>query len=247
MSLIGTIVNAAAILAGGGIGLIIKKGLNKKLEHAITQMLGLTTVVIAGGGLITRMITVDPATGKLSSGGELLLLVSLVLGALAGTLLDIDGALERWGARLEKRFGGSGGFAPGLISATLLFCVGAMAIMGSFNDGLSGDHTVLFVKSALDFISSIVLGATLGAGVLGAAVTTFAYQGALTLCAGALSGVLVGALLDQICIVGYAIVACIGINFFGAVKIKTANLLPALLVPLFYQLLQSLLQVCNLL
>lgn len=247
MSLIGTIVNAAAILAGGGIGLIIKKGLNEKLEHAITQMLGLTTIVIAGGGLITRMITVDPATGRLSSGGELLLLVSLVLGALAGTLLDIDGALEHWGARLEKRFGGSGGFAPGLISATLLFCVGAMAIMGSFNDGLSGDHTVLFVKSALDFIASIVLGATLGVGVLGAAVTTFVYQGALTLCAGALSGVLAGALLDRICIVGYAIVACIGINFFGAVKIKTANLLPALLVPLLYQLLQYLLQVCNLL
>ena len=247
MSLIGTIVNAAAILAGGGIGLIIKKGLNEKLEHAITQMLGLTTLIIAGGGLISRMITVDPATGKLSSGGELLLLISLVLGTLAGTLLDIDGALEHWGARLEKRFGGSGGFAPGFISATLLFCVGAMTIMGAFNDGLSGDHTILFVKSALDFISSIVLGATLGAGVLGAAVTTFVYQGFLTVCAGVLSGVLVGALLDRICIVGYAIVACIGINFFGAVKIKTANLLPALLVPILYRPLLYLLQVCNLL
>lgn len=247
MSLLGTLVNVAAILVGGSIGLIIKKGLNEQLEHAIRQVLGLSTAVIAACGLLTRMITVDPATGRLASAGELLLLVSLAIGTLVGTLLDLEGALERGGARVEKRFGGNGGFAPGLISATLLFCVGAMAIMGSFNDGLMGDHKILLVKSTLDFIASIVLAATLGAGVLGAAVTTFLYQGLLTVCAGALSGVLQGALLDEICMVGYAIVLCIGINFFGAVKIKTANLLPALLVPVGYRLVLGLLQVCKLL
>lgn len=236
MSFLGTIVNTAAVLVGGTIGLFIKKGLNETLEKAITQMLGLSTVVIAAAGLITTMISVDVSTGKLSSGGELILLVSLAIGALVGTLMDIDGALERLGQRIESRFGVSQ-LARGFVSASLLFCVGAMTIMGSFNDGLYGDSKVLLIKSTLDLISSVVLAATLGFGVLFSAVTVLVYQGLLTLGAGMLSGVLQGALLNNICIVGYGIVACIGINFFGTVKIKTANLLPALLVPVLYQLL----------
>lgn len=238
MSFLGTTVNVIAVLVGSMLGLLLKKGLSEDLEHSVTQVLGLSTMVIAGAGLITTMISVDPATGKLSSSGELLLLVSLAIGALVGNLLKIEEGLNHWGERIEKRFGKSN-FARGFISASLLFCVGAMTIMGSFNDGLYGDSKILFIKSALDFIASIVLTASLGFGVIFASVSVLVYQGLLTLGAGMLSGVLVGDLLNNICIVGYAIVACISLNFFGQIKIKTANLLPALLVPIVYQLLQN--------
>ena len=122
----------------------------------------------------------------------------------------------------------------GYISASVLFCVGAMTIMGAIQDGLGQGYSILLTKSSLDFIASIILAASLGVGVLCSALTVLLYQGGLTLLAGVLQGVLAGALLDQLCMVGYAIVLCIGINFFGVVKIKTASLLPALLVPLLY-------------
>ena len=229
----GTLINTAAVIAGGCIGLGVKKGLPEKIDHAVTQMLGLATCVIGMNGLLSTMLTADPATGAISSGGELLLLVSLAAGAVLGELLDIDGRLERLGGRVEKRLGASG-FSRGFISASLLFCVGAMTIVGSLQDGLTGDYRVLLIKSSLDFIAAIVLGASLGMGVPFAALTVLFYQGALTLLAGALQNVLVGDLLNEICMVGYAVVICIGINFFGVVKIKTANLLPALLGPVMY-------------
>lgn len=229
----GTIINTAAVLAGGCIGLGIKKGLPPRIDQAVTYMLGLSSGVIGLNGLLGTMVTVDTATGRLSSSGELLLLGSLALGALIGELLCIQERLERAGELVEKRLGASH-FSKGFISASVLFCVGAMTIMGAIQDGLGQGYSLLLTKSSLDFIASIVLGASLGIGVPCAALTVLVYQGALTLLAGSLKDVLAGALMDQICMVGYAIVICIGINFFGVVKIKTASLLPALLGPVLW-------------
>ena len=198
----GTIINVFAVIAGGCIGLCIKKGLPERINQAVTYMLGLSSGVIGLNGLLGTMVTVDTATGRLSSSGELLLLGSLALGALIGELLRIQERLERAGELVEKRLGASH-FSKGFISASVL-------------------------------IASIVLGASLGIGVPCAALTVLVYQGALTLLAGSLKDVLAGALMDQICMVGYAIVICIGINFFGVVKIKTASLLPALLGPVLW-------------
>ena len=231
----GTIVNTVAVIAGGLIGLLANRGLNAKIQQAVTYVLGISTCVIGANGLISTMITVDPS-GKLSSSGELLLLVSLAVGTVLGELLRIDDRLSHLGDRIEAKLGASN-FSKGFISASLLFCVGAMTIIGALNDGLTGDSSVLFIKSALDFIAAIVLASTLGMGVPFAAGTVLVYQGLLSLCAGVLAPVLVGELLNEICMVGYAVVLCIGINFFGGVKIKTANLLPALLVPVVYNLL----------
>lgn len=232
----GTIINTAAVILGGCIGLGIKKGLPEHINQAVTYMLGLSSSVIGLNGLLGTMITVDTATGRLSSAGELLLLGSLALGALAGELLRIDDRLNHIGDLVEKRLGASH-FSKGFISASVLFCVGAMTIMGSVQDGLGQGYSILLTKSSLDFIASIVLASGLGVGVPCSALTVLIYQGGLTLLAGALADVLAGTLLDQLCMVGYAIVICIGINFFGVVKIKTANLLPALLVPILYNLL----------
>lgn len=229
----GTIINTIAVICGGCIGLGVKKGLPERINQAVTYMLGLSTCVIGLNGLLASMLTVDTATGRLSSSGELLLLGSLALGTLVGELLHIEEGLDRAGDLVEKKLGASH-FSKGFISASVLFCVGAMTIMGSIQDGLGQGYTILLTKSSLDFIASIVLAAGLGIGVPCSALTVLVYQGALTLLAGALKNVLVGALMDQICMVGYAVVICIGINFFGVVKIKTANLLPALLGPVLW-------------
>ncbi len=227
--MIGTIVNAATVVAGGAVGLLAKKGIPSYLEDAIHKAMGLAVIVIGMNGVITNMITVGEG-GKLSSSGELLLIFSLVLGVIVGELLKIDDRLNGLAEKVENKLHLTG-FAASFVSGTLIFCVGAMTIIGCINDGLRGDPSVLLVKSTLDGITSIVLAATMGPGVLFVCIPILLYQGGLTLLAGVLEPFLQGALLDQICAVGYVMVACIGINFMGTFRIKTANLLPALLVP----------------
>lgn len=233
--MLGTIVNAAAIAAGAVLGLLLKKGISDSLCHVTTQMCGLGIFLIGLNGVIVSMIHADPVTGALSDSGGLLLVTSLVLGALAGEFLRIDDRVMHLGQMIETRLGKEG-FARGFVSASLLFCVGAMAIVGALNDGLRGDHSVLFVKSMLDAILSAVLASTLGFGVVFSAIPVLLYQGAIALGAGFFSGFLTGDLLEQICMVGYAIVVVIGTGQMGVFKAKTANLLPALLVPILYHL-----------
>lgn len=233
----GTIVNAAAIVAGGVLGTLLKKGVSASYEDSLNKALGVAVLVIGLNGIVSSMFTAKD--GALTSGGELLLVVSLVLGTLAGEMLRIDGRLAQLSARVENKMKLSG-FAQSFVNGTLIYCVGAMAIIGALNDGLRGDSSVLLVKSMLDGISSVVLGATLGPGVIFASVPVFVYQGAIALLSGLLQPVLTGALLTQICAVGYCLVLCIGINFLGAVRIKTANMLPALLVPPVWAALQAL-------
>ncbi len=230
----GTIVNAAAVALGGLIGLLLRRGISEKLEKTSMKMLGLSVFIIGINGTITSMITIGE-DGALSSNGSLLLIASLVIGGVLGELMDVDGKLNRAGKRIEARFGKEG-FAKGFINASLIYCIGAMAIIGALNDGLTGDSSVLFIKSALDFVCSVILGSTLGFGVIFAAVPVFIYQGAITLFAGFLSPLISGDMLNGICMVGYAIVLCIGINFLEFTDIRTANLLPALLVPVVYSL-----------
>ncbi|MDD4850723.1 MAG: DUF554 domain-containing protein [Gemmiger sp.] len=237
--MLGTLVNGAAIVAGGAVGLLAKKGIPIRMEDALHKAMGLAVVVIGLNGVITNMVSVT-ANGTLSSSGELILVFSLVLGVFVGECLRIEEHLNGLGRLVEDKLHLSG-FAASFVSGTLIYCVGAMAIIGSINDGLRGDHSVLFVKSTLDGISSIVLGATMGPGVIFSCLPVMLYQGAITLLSGALQNLLVGALLNQICAVGYVLVACIGINFMGSYKIKTANFLPALLVPPLWAAIQALL------
>lgn len=234
--MIGTIVNALAIVAGGIVGLFLKKGMKPNYEQSIHKTLGIAVLILGLNGIISAMFTVGDG-GKLSSSGELLLIISLVAGTFLGEVLDIDGKLNRFGKRVESKIG-SEGFGAAFINGTLIYCVGAMAIVGAINDGLLGDASVLYVKSMLDGISSIILGATMGVGVCFSAIPVLFYQGGVSLLSGVLAPYLQGLLLDQLCMVGYAMVACIGLNFLSEnIKIKTANLLPALLVPPVFMLL----------
>lgn len=235
----GTLVNAGAIVAGGLVGMLLKKGMKPNYEASIHKTLGVAVLILGLNGVIGAMFRVGES-GRISSSGELLLIVSLVVGTFLGELWRIDDRLNGFGTKVEKKIG-SAGFGAAFINGTLIYCVGAMAIVGALNDGLQGDASVLYVKSLLDGISSIILGATLGAGVCFSAVPVLIYQGGITLLAGSVAPYLQGALLDQLCMVGFALVACIGLNFMSEnLKIKTANMLPALLVPIVWQAAQML-------
>lgn len=236
----GTIVNAVAIAAGGAIGLLFKKGLPKRIEENALKFVGTGVAILGLNGVICAMVTADTATGLLSYEGGILLVLSLAAGGIIGELFCIEDKLNAGGLAIEHRLGAQG-FAKGFVSASMLFCIGAMAIVGSISDGLNHDSSILFVKATLDGITAIVLAAALGYGVLFSAVAVLAYQGLITLCAGLLAPALNGtALLNQICMVGYCIVLLIGTNMLGTTKVRTANLLPAMLGPVVHNLIMML-------
>ena len=233
----GTLINCCLILLGGTLGLIFKKAVSKQMEYSIEKAVGLAVSLIGLCGALSIMLQ-SGADGRLKSSGELLLVVSLALGTFIGEALKLDDRLNRGCQAIERRFKASN-FSNGFITASLIYCIGAMAIVGAIQDGLLGDSTTLVTKGIIDGITSVVLAATLGYGVLFSVVPVLVYQGAITLLAGTMETVLVGRLLDNICMVGYALVLCIGINFLytGDKKIKTVNMLPAILVPVAYEVL----------
>ena len=232
----GTLINTALVLLGGAIGLVFKKAISENMEYSIHKATGVAVLVIGLAGVMTNMLSVD-GSGRFSSSGELMLVISLALGTFIGELLRLDDRLNSGCKKIEEKFKMSN-FSSGFITATMIYCIGAMAIVGAINDGLLHDSSTLITKGIIDGITSIVLAASLGYGVLLSAVPVFLYQGAITLLASSLQNILKGELLTNICIVGYALVMCIGINFLYNSKkqIKTVNMLPSLLVPAIYAL-----------
>ena len=229
----GTLLNGLGIIAGALIGMALKRRIPEGLGDQVLKVLGIACGLIAVTGIVSAMFVVDTGAGILYSSGGFLLLVSLVIGCVTGELIRVDDCLNTFGKRVESRFGASG-FARGFVAASVIFPVGAMAILGSLQDGLRGDISVLLIKTGLDFTTSIILASTLGIGVLFSFVPVVLFQGAITLLAGALDPFVSSALLDLFSMVGYAIVLCIGVNFVAGTNIKAANLLPALAVPVVY-------------
>jgi len=223
--MVGTLVNAAAVTAGACVGLAAKKGIPEHVSDACMKALGAAVAVIGMSGALRAMFTADPS-GALSSDGGMVLLVSMALGTLVGEVLKLHDLLERAGNALEKKFK-SGGFSEGFLTASVLFCSGAMTIVGAFQDA-SGDPSLLFVKSALDGISAVFLASALGAGVAFAAVFVLVYQGLLTLFAGVLTGMMTPVMQNAVDIAGYTIVFCLALNMLGAARLRVANMIPSL-------------------
>lgn len=234
----GTLINCGLVLLGGIIGLLFKKAVSTEMEHSVQKAVGVAVVMVGLCGALSVMLRVED--GKLKSSGELLLVVSLALGTFVGEALKLDQRIDRGCKAIERKFKASN-FSAGFITASLIYCIGAMAIVGAIQDGLLGDSSTLITKGIIDGITSVVLAATLGYGVLFSVVPVLIYQGAMTLLAGTLESVLQGQLLDNICMVGYVLVLCIGINFLSTKEnqIKTVNMLPAILVPVGYELVQN--------
>lgn len=230
--MIAVLVNICTVLLGGGIGLALKKGIPEKVSNAIMIAIGLCSVYIG----------ID---GALKGNNTIVLILSMVFGTAAGTLINIDGLLEKAGKFFENRFSknkeenGKSNFVRGFVTGSLLFCVGSMTIVGSLNSGLKGDNTLIYTKSVLDFFSACVLASTLGAGVLLSALFILVYQGGLVLLAQLLSGLLTSEMLvNEITCCGSVIIIGLALNLIGITKIKVANMLPAMLfVPLFYYLI----------
>ena len=235
---LGVIVNTAAVVAGGLTGLLLKKGLSERFQDILTKACGISTMFIGAAGTLQGLLRVGE-DGSLSTQGTMLLIFSLVLGGFAGEALDIEAWLERVGERLlgAVKSRGDGHFVEGFVSASLIVCVGAMAIVGSIQDGLTGDHSMIFAKSVLDFVIVLVLASTCGVGAVFSAAAIFVYQGALTLLGMAVGNIMPAELIAQLSYVGSSLIFCIGVNLCFGKKIKTGNYLPALLVPVAYGLL----------
>lgn len=219
----GTVVNVIAVLVGGAIGLLLNKGVPEKLTGAL----------MTGVGFCVLYIGID---GCLAGENTLVAILSVVLGAVVGTLLDLDARLKRLGDRVEARFskgeGGSGRLAQGFVSASLLFCVGTMAIVGSLQSGLQGNHEMLYLKSLLDLISSVVFGATLGAGVMLSVFTVFVYQGSITLLAQVVAPYLADSVIAEMNCVGSLLIIGLALNLLKVTDIKVANFVPAVFFPI---------------
>lgn len=219
---LGTLVNSGAILAGAGAGLLLRRGLPEKWQESIMQGVALCIIVIG-----VQM--------AFKSENIMVVIFSIVLGAIVGEGIDIDTKLQRFGDRIgSKLIGGHDAGAAkvigeGFVAASLIYCVGAMAIIGSLQDGLKGDTTILFAKSTLDGIIAIILTANLGIGVALSAVSVLLYQGTLTLLAGVLEPVLTTSILNEVTATGGMLIMAIGVNMLKVVQIRISNLLPAVL------------------
>jgi hypothetical protein len=237
MTGLGTIVNAAAIIAGGVSGALLRSGLPERFRETVMQALGLSIIMIGLSGAL-QGIYVITAAGKLSREYIMLMIFSLVGGAIIGELLNIEDKLEKLGLWIEKKFlKNSGNFAEGFVTASLVFCVGAMAIVGSLEDGLTGDTGTLFAKAILDGVISVIFAATLGIGVAFSAIPVFLYQGLITLMAGYIKPWLTESVISQTSLVGSILIIAIGINVLELKRIKVGNLLPAVFIPFIYYLI----------
>ena len=219
MSMTGVFANTMTVIIGSMIGLIFKKGIPEKVSSAVMTGLGLCTVYIG----------ID---GALSGENVLITIAAMVIGSIIGTIIDIDLAINNLGSWVENRFpkgkDGQVSITEGFVTASLLFCVGAMTINGSLNAGISGDNSLLYTKSLLDLFSSSMLAASLGIGVLFAAAFVLGFQGLLVLCAGFLAPVLTSSAIAEMTCVGSLIIIALGTNIIGITKIKIANYLPAI-------------------
>ena len=235
--MLGVIVNVITVLIGSTIGLLFKKGIPERVSHAAMIGLGACTLYIG-------------ISGSLCGENVLILIAAVVLGAIVGTLLNIDGAINRLAQKVETKFkkeGSNVSVAEGIITATLLFCVGSMTVTGSIQAGLTGDNSVLITKAMLDLVSSMMLASSLGIGVLLSSVAVFVIQGGLVLLAGLISPLMSTGAINEMTCAGSILIIMIGTNLMGITKIKVADFLPAILfAPIIYNIVPLLEKLWNL-
>ena len=229
--MLGTFVNCLAIIAGAMVGLLFKNGIPERYNRTVMQAVALSVVLVG-------------VRSALGCDDLLVIIISLTLGSLIGEFIGIEAYLERLGNFLERRFARPGATAStisaGFVTASLLYCVGSMAIVGSLESGLAGNHETLFAKSCLDGITAIILTASLGAGVMLSAGAVLIYQGGITLAAGIMKPLLVPAVVSQMSGTGGLLILALGLNMLRDKKIAVGNMLPAIFLPLVYDAVKGL-------
>lgn len=221
--MLGTIVNTVAVIFGAAIGMLLKKGLPEKMADALMKGLGLCTLFLG-------------ISGSLHGENTLILILSVVIGTVIGEALDLEDKINRLGKRLERRFAGKNtgraSIAEGFVTASLLFCVGAMAIVGSLQSGLQGTHEMLFNKSMLDCVAAAIFASTLGIGVMFAAGFVLLYQGSITLLSQWVAPFLTDSVINEMTCVGSVIIMGLALNMLGITKLRVMNYVPAIFLPI---------------
>ncbi|MDT8717650.1 DUF554 domain-containing protein [Clostridium sp. 19966] len=232
----GTMVNVAAVIIGSCIGMLFNKGMKQRFQDTLMQALGLSTTFIGVAGVLKVMFVINKSS--IETTGSMMMIASMVIGSIIGEAINIEERIEGLGEKLKKRFssGEDSKFVEGFVSATLVICVGAMAIVGSLQDGLTGDASMLYTKSILDFTIVIIFASALGKGVIFSAIPLGILQGGITLSAHIIEPILTQTMIQNISFVGSVLIFAIGINLSLGKKFKVANMLPALLIAVIYSL-----------
>ena len=227
---LGTIINTGAIVAGGLAGILFGRFLKENVQDTLSKCCGVSTLMIGIAGALEKMLTLE--NGAISSGGSMLLVLCLTVGGVIGEFLNLEGAFEAFGRWLKEKTGNAKdkGFVNAFVTASLTVCIGAMAIVGSIQDGLTGDYSVLATKAVLDFIIIMVMSCSLGPGAAFSAIPVAILQGSVTALAGLVRPVMTEVALNNLSLVGSVLIFCVGINLLWGKKIRVANLLPAIVL-----------------
>jgi len=214
---VGTIINVFSVMAGSLVGVLLHRNIPVRVKSTVFDAIGLFTIFL-GVSMAAKTENV------------IYLVLSLLIGALLGEAVRLETLFERAAGKIKTRVGGGDRFTEGLITAFLIFCIGPLTIMGSIEDGLRGDPTLLITKSVLDGFASIALASSFGVGVLFSAIPLFIYQGAITLFAAASQNFFTPQMIGELTAVGGVLILGLGVNLLELKRIKVANLLPALVV-----------------
>ena len=234
---LGTIINTIAVIFGGLIGMCLKNGLKKNIQDILMQACGVATIFIGAAGTLSKMFVIE--NNMVSVKGTMLLIFSLVLGGILGEMIHIEEKMDALGERIKRAVKAEKDnlFVEGFVNVSLIICVGAMAIVGSIQDGISGDYSLLMTKAVLDLVIVIVFASTYGMGAVFSAVPIFVYQGGITLIAAIGGSFLSDAIISDLSFIGNALIFCVGVNIAFGKKFRVGNMLPALIVPVIYHML----------
>lgn len=231
---IGTLINAGAIILGGILGQAGSRFLKADIRDALIKVNGMAVIVVGLSGTLKEMFSVNNGTVEVN--GTMMMIASLAIGTIIGEIINIDGAMERFGIWLKKKTGNDSddAFVNAFVSASLTVCIGAMAVVGAIQDGMQGDYTTLLVKSVLDFLIIMVMTSSLGRGCLFAFIPVAVFQGAITLLASFIAPVMTEQALSNLSLTGNILVACVGINLIWPKTFRIGNMLPAILIAVIW-------------
>lgn len=234
---LGTLINTGAIIVGGLLGMLIGRALKEKVQDGLIKACGVATMFISIAGALEGML--ELSDGHLVSGKGLMIVLCLTIGTLIGELIDLESGFERFGEWLKKKTGNAkdARFVDAFVTTSLTVCIGAMAIVGSIQDGLLGDYSTLAIKAVLDFIILIVLASSLGKGSIFSAIPVFLIQGGMTLLARFISPIFSDSAISNISMIGSILIFCVGINLVWGKKVRVANMLPALILAVVFAFL----------
>ncbi|MBQ7847832.1 MAG: DUF554 domain-containing protein [Clostridia bacterium] len=227
---LGTLINAAAIVLGGLLGLLCGKFIKERLKDTLAKACGICVLFLGIAGALEGMLSVED--GKVVSSKSLLIIGCLALGALIGELINIEAGFEKFGAWLKNKTGNAkdGSFVDGFVTASLTVCIGAMAIVGAVEDGINGDISILVTKAILDLIIVMVMACSLGKGCLFSAIPVALWQGFITLLSRLIAPLLTDGALSNLSMIGSILIFCVGLNLVWGKKVRVANLLPAVVL-----------------